>query len=259
MQPEHRLDNYAALERMLTDGGTVSPAFGIPFFNTSVLRIDWLHCADQGVTAVFLGGLFHMFLCDPTYGRNEDMRCATLWHDIQEFYAEHRTKDRLYNLTVSMVKPKKGAIELSGSGAQVRALVPFAKHLVDSWPEPLGPEAFAARTCMRHLARCYEFLQPTLADQPDTLLDNGLAFHASLLVLHGMNGKRWQVRPKLHMFLELCMEGGPPSCSWNYREESFGGSVSHQAHRRGGISTPLAMSRSVLTKFCSKEALPVLR
>ena len=184
----------------MQDGGSVSPAFGIPFFSTETLRIDWLHCADQGVSAVFLGGLFHKILCSRTYGPNEEARCARLWHEIQGFYDDHHTTDRLHNLTVSMVKPKKGAIELSGSGAQVRCLVPFGKVLVDAWPEPLDPEAFAAKTCMRHLARCYEFLRPMLAEQPDSLLDNALALHASLIVLHGMNSKRWQLRPKLHMF-----------------------------------------------------------
>ena len=243
---------------MLQDGGTLSPAYGIPFFNTKALRIDWLHCADQGVAAVFLGGLFHKVITDPAYGRSEEARCARLWLEIQGFYEEHHSTDRLHNLTVSMIKPKKGSIELNGSGAQVRCLVPFGKLLVDSWAEPLDAEAYGARTCMRHLARCYEFLSPRLVDQQDSLLDNGLAFHASLLVLHGLNGKRWQLRPKVHMFLELCAEGGPPSSSWNYREESFGGSVSHQAHRRGGFSTPLGMSRSVLTKFCAKEGLPRL-
>ena len=135
-------------------------------------------------------------------------------------------------------------------------LVPFGKALVDAWDEPLEPEAFAARTSMRHLARCYEFLRADMPPQRDSLLDNALALHANLLVLHGLNSKRWQVRPKVHMFLELCAEQGTPSCGWNYREESFGGSVSHQAHRRGGFGTSLAMSRGVLTKFCAKDALP---
>ena len=258
LQDDHRLNPFDALQRMLADGGELSPAFSIPWFSLDALRIDWLHCADQGVTPVFLGGLFHMFLSNRTHGNNVDARCARLWAMIQDFYTREQTPDRLHNLTVTMVKPKRGAIELSGSGAQVRCLVPFAKELVDAWAEPLDVEAFTARTCMRHLARCYFFLQQDLQPQADSLLDNALAFHAGLLVLHGLDAKRWQLRPKLHMFLELCKEQGPPSSSWNYREESFGGSVSHQGHIRGGFSTPLSMSRGVLTKFCAKESLPRL-
>ena len=59
LQPEHRLGHFQALERMLADGGTLSPIFSIPFMDMKALRIDWLHCADQGVASVFLGGLFH--------------------------------------------------------------------------------------------------------------------------------------------------------------------------------------------------------
>ena len=32
-----------------------------------------------------------------------------------------------------MIKPKKGSIELSGSGAQIRCLVPFGLRLVNGW------------------------------------------------------------------------------------------------------------------------------
>ena len=257
-QPENRLSHFEALQRILEDGGSISPVFSIPWVTMASLRIDWLHCADLGVTAVFLGGLFHWVLSQRAYGRNVEARCAQLWREIQDFYNREHVADRLHNLTVTMIKPKKGPIELTGSGAQIRSLVPFGLLLVDAWVDPLGPEAFAARSSMRHLSRCYEFLRAAMPPQQDSLLDNALAFHGSLLVLHGLHPERWQIRPKLHMFLELCAEEGPPSSSWNYREESFGGSVSHQAHRRGGFGTPLAMSRGVLTKFCCKELLPRL-
>ena len=155
LQEDHRLSHFDARQRMLIDGGSLSPAFSIPWFTLDALRIDWLHCADQGVTPVFLGGLFHMFLSNRVHGNNEEARCARLWAMIQAFYSREHTPDRLHNLTVTMVKPKKGPIELNGSGAQVRCLIPFAEELVNAWVEPLDVEAFTARSCMRHLARCY--------------------------------------------------------------------------------------------------------
>ena len=162
-----------------------------------------------------------------------------LWRDIQGFYAREGTADRLHNLTRTMVKPKKGSIELSGSGAQIRALVPYALQLVNTWEEPLTVEQYHARTAMRHLHRCYAFLS---AEQPPpgraTLLDSALAFHTTLRSLHGIDPKRWQLRPKLHLFMELCSEAGPPSSSWNYREESFGGSVSRQTAITGVVWQP---------------------
>ena len=176
LQEANRLRHFQVLERVLEDGGTVSPLFSFPFFTMESLRIDWLHCADQGVSAVFLGGFFHWYLCQRAHGPNEESRCAQLWLEIQGFYRQEHVQDKLHNLTVSMIKPKKGSIELTGSGAQIRSLVPFGKLLVDSWVEPLGPETFAARSSMRHLSRCYEFLRADMPPQQDSLLDNALAF-----------------------------------------------------------------------------------
>ena len=67
--------------------------------------------------------------------------------------------DKLHDLTLTMIKPKKGPLELGGSGAQVRALVPFGVELVNSWEE-LDVERGAAKACMTHLANCYDFLSP---------------------------------------------------------------------------------------------------
>ena len=111
---------------------------------------------------------------------------------------------------------------------------------------------------MRHLSECYSFLSADVEARAMSLLDCSLAFHTTLRALNEIHEKRWQLRPKLHLFMELCKEPGPPSSSWNYREESFGGSVSRQAHHRGGLSTMLSMSRATLLKFCCKEAIPRL-
>ena len=206
------------------------------------------------MTPVFLGGLFHLILSDRQYGQNEGQRCEWLWSQIQAFYRQEKPKDQLHDLTVRMVKPKKGSIELSGSGAQIRALIPFALQLVQSW-EDLTLEKAGAKTCMELLAKLYACLTPEEGRAKDEM---ALGFQRNLQGLHLTKPKRWQMRPKLHMLLELVAEGGCPSASWNYREESFGGSVSRQSHRKGGWPSPLAMSRSTLTKFCAKERLPKL-
>ena len=259
MQPENRVDDSHGLVRILEAGGEISPAFAIPWFSLSTLRLDWLHVADQGVSPVFLGGLFHHFLSNIENGPNEEARCLALWRDIQAYYAREGIADRLHTLTKTMVKPKKGSIELSGSGAQIRALVGFGLQVVNTWEEPVSLEQYQARVAMRHLHRCYDFLSAEHHPRRDaTLLDSAIAFHTTVRSLHEMNAKRWQLRPKLHLFMELCSEPGPPSSSWNYREESFGCSISRQSHHRGGLATLLSMSRSTLGKFCAKEALPRL-
>ena len=255
---KERLTNYECLQRILDSGGSLSPLWSIPFMSTEALRLDWLHVADQGITPVFLGGFFHMVLSDKDVGRNEEQRCLWLWQEIQDFYKETGVVDKLHNLVKTMVKPKKGSIELSGSGAQIRALVPYGLKLVNSWvSDGMSLEQLAAKSAMQELAHCYSFLSADDSKHPaGSLLEHALAFKRNLQGLHQIFPKRWQLRPKLHMFLELAAEGSNPADSWNYREESFGGSVSRQAHRKGGQSSPLAMSRSTLTKFCAKEAVP---
>ena len=260
LQEECRLSHWQALQRIIEEGGKLSPVWGIPWMSMHALRIDWLHVADQGITPVFLGGLFHVVLCDRRLGANEEERCAWLWASIQEYYRAENVADRLHYLVKTMIKPKKGSIEMAGSGAQIRSLVTFALRTVNGWePADLDAELIGARACMRHLAKCYSFLSAAAHEGEETFLQHALAFHHNLQGLHSKNPGRWQMRPKLHLLLELAAEGGPPSSSWNYREESFGGSVSRQSHHKGGMGTPLAMSRSALTKFCAKEALPRLR
>ena len=256
LQQDARLSHIEALGRIAEAGGTFSPLWSTPYLKMDALRLDWLHVCDQGISPVFLGGLFHMLLADRSLGHNAEERCAALWANIQEFYGRQGTQDKLHSLVVTMIKPKKGSIELNGNGAQIRALIPFGLEVVNAWPEAgLNKEMVGARAAMRSLSTCYSFLS---VEQPaqGTLLQHALAFQANLQGLHAISNKRWQLRPKLHLFLEMAAEGANPSSSWNYRDESFGGSVSRQARVKGGITTPLGMSKSMLTKFCAKESLP---
>ena len=259
LQPAGRVSHHEAITRLLEAGGSLSPLWSMPWMKMSALRLDWLHIADQGITPVFLGGVFSLVLADKEKGANEAERCKWLWSEVQAFYRRDGVEDRLYELTVNMIKPKKGPIELAGSGAQVKSLVPFGLELVNSWVEP-DWEQMSVKACMQHLAACYTCLRSAQPVQGGgELLNHALGFQRNLQGLHLANPKRWQIRPKLHLFLELAAEGDRPSASWNYREESFGGSVGKQSHRKGGWPSPLAMSRSTLTKFCARERLPALK
>ena len=156
-------------------------------------------------------------LSDQSAGRNVEQRCSWLWTQIQDFYRRSGTVDRLYDITVTMIKPKKGSIELGGSGAQIRALIPYGVEPVDSW-EDLDEERMAAKLCMHSLATCYNFLSQAARQEEGELLHNALAFQRNLQVLFAMNPKRWQLR--------------------HYREDSYGGSVSKQAHRWEAVKVP---------------------
>ena len=73
------------MTRLLQLGQKVCPLFGAPFVTTVIFMIDWLHCADQGVTPDWLGQLFY-FLLPKLPGTTDEARVAQLWSEIQELY-----------------------------------------------------------------------------------------------------------------------------------------------------------------------------
>ena len=66
------------------------------------------------------------------------------------------------------------------------------------------------------------------------------------------------MKPKLHLLLELGLEGSNPSSSWTYRDEDFGGSMAHLSRRRGGLLKPLPTSSNLLRRFAIRHRLPHL-
>ena len=51
------MSHWEVLKPIIEKGDPVSPIFSIPFLDTKSFKIDWLHVADQGVSANFLGSL----------------------------------------------------------------------------------------------------------------------------------------------------------------------------------------------------------
>lgn len=60
-----RLSHWGLLERILKQGHELSPLFSAPFVRSDIFAIDWLHCADHGVTKDFLGALFYQSMKAP--------------------------------------------------------------------------------------------------------------------------------------------------------------------------------------------------
>lgn len=142
---------------ILERGATISPLFTIPWVTKDLCRIDWLHCADQGITADWLGNIFKMFL-EKLPGRSIEDRVTSLWTRVQEFYDQNNVQDRLQNLTRKMIKQPKKAPKLRGGAAHVRALVPFGLMLAEELLSGGSPAEEAALIGMRHLAECYKAL-----------------------------------------------------------------------------------------------------
>ena len=59
----------------------------------------------------------------------------------------------------------------------------------------------------------------------------------------------WRVKPKMHLFQELCFEDANPSDSWTYRDEDFGGYLAASSRCRGGKATVRSVNEMVLNNF----------
>ena len=255
-----RLGHWDVLERILRNGQTVSPLLQVPWVTTAIFRIDWLHCADQGISADFLGNAF-LLLSRKCTGRNKQERTNALWAKVQEFYRTNQVADRLQNLVPSMLQQPGKAPKLRSSAAQCRALVPFADACAKTLLSRDEPLELAVATAAAELHECYKALSSEMGqeDSAATLRRCSQRFAEQYVALNAAasDGYAWRCKPKLHLFLELCMEGSRPSSFWNYRDEDFGGSVARMARRRGGVLTITAFSTNLLRRF--KLHQPVIR
>jgi hypothetical protein len=247
-----RLDHFGNLERMLQQGKRISPLFAAPHFSIDMFAIDWLHCADHGITADFLGNLFFLLL-GKVEGRNRTQKVQNLWLKLQDWYARNGVEDRLEQLKVTMIKQQAKAPKLRSKAAQARALVPFAKEISMELLSDDHAIEHAAKHCAIHLDACYSCLSSSAYDSV-SLAENCRKFCILYCGLSDITeDKAWRVKPKLHMFQELCEMSG-----WTYRDEDFGGSIAKYSRSRGGKDTPLSKARNVLTVFLAKNKIPVL-
>ena len=221
-----------------------------------VIKIDWLHTVDKGVGVWFLGGIFLEVLAQPCYGGNQTQRLVRLWGLVRRFYADYGVTDRLSRLNQNMIKNHLSSL----GAAEARALIPFGVQMADDLCRdvPGQAEIVTLRAAMGHLSECYQMLsKDRRADvEAGALRVQALAFHDLLISLHKANPEKWLLKPKHHLFLELAADRALPSSYWTYREESFGGSLSHMGHTKGGKTSVASMSRGVLQKFCGRERVP---
>ena len=84
----------------------------------SSFRIDWLHVADQGVTANFFGCLLVLLVAEPgltSLGTTQDARRLAVWRQIEAFYkASHISSDRLPALRAKRFRTKASIFKGTG-------------------------------------------------------------------------------------------------------------------------------------------------
>ena len=246
------LSHWQVLQRIRQQGFDISPLLQLPWIRSDCFRTDWLHCADLGVAADFIGNALHV-LRDIVPGPNQDARVHVLSQMMVAYYVRNEVQDRFDCLLLTWFEQRGKGHKLRGGAAKVRALVPWILQACNTLLSPLDVYHGTIRAAAASLARVYDTLREDTFASLETAKRESTKF-AILYVacndhVHADDDRCWRVKPKLHQFLHLCNDGNRPARYWNYRDEEFGGGAARRARRRGGLLSPTAVSKTVLMRF----------
>ena len=238
----------------------VSPLFSVfGVFNT-LFKCDWLHCADQGVAADFLGNEF-AYLLQKMPGNIKDARCQALGDHMKAYYAANAVDDTLKEFLPKTFAPEKSTRppRLKGNAATTRGLVKFGDQMARQFLSDIDPTEQAIKTAAHHLLNCYNSLHLSHEAFSHCALYNSSKIFAlqygALWAAHGHSAS-WRPMPKMHLFLELCSAATEPQKFWNYRDEDFGGSVARQSRMKGRWKKMSAFCKHGLDLFKMKNRAP---
>ena len=112
-------------ELMLANAQKLSPLFKSPGLEIAHFMIDWLHCADLGVSQTILGNVLFEALDILWPGLTHKEQIQGLWMKMKTWYSKQDPPSRLDGLTYEMLKlPGKGP-KLRSKAAECRYLLPF--------------------------------------------------------------------------------------------------------------------------------------
>ena len=102
-QAHNRKNHWAAVAAL----DRATPLLGVPFFDMSIICLDWLHIMDIGVSLHWLGSVF-VLLSEKLPGNNVDQRCKALHLRMKNYYKEYGIDSQMPLLKASMLyKDKK--------------------------------------------------------------------------------------------------------------------------------------------------------
>ena len=123
--------------------------------------------------------------------------------------------------------------------------MPFGIQCAKELLNPARPVEQAMICAAESLNQCYMALSGGSIFASDVLKHHSTLFALQCVALEshvGDESKEWKVKPKLHLFLELCSEGSKPALFWG----KCGCTV---YWRRVGVLSVPALSKNLLTRF----------
>ena len=253
---EDRLDHWGLVARMRQQGLAMCPLFNAPGFRTTICRIDWLHVADLGCTCDWLGQLM-AYLLHWFPGRSVETRVSGLWQRVQQLYVTYPPpKAKLDNLTPNMLRLGAAAPKLKAYGEEAKGLVPVMLHVARELLDAHDPIQGTVLHITEELQQCYACVFGP--DRAAADLPGHCRRMATLWVtLERLLPEHFRVKPKLHMFQELCeLDPGSPARHATNHDEETGGAVVGLGRRRGGPNTASSVGYQALLKCTAKVPSP---
>lgn len=248
------------LLEMIQRGKKLCPLFSVFGVENTIFRVDWLHSVDHGIGADLIGNVFEMVL-GKLDGSTKEARCDQLNAEMVHYYEVNKVQDRLRGFTYNNIRPKmKDPPKLRGcNAATTRCLIPFASELANKYMDDAVPKEAAAKLAAHHLLMVYQSLSGDALYRHEVMEGSSIAFAQQYGALRDASiDPLWRVKPKLHLFLEMCSHPCRPNLFWTYRDEDFGGSLGHQSKMKGCWARTLAFSRHALDLFSIKNPEPRL-
>lgn len=261
---EARLTPSQFHQRQLEKNLVPSSIFSIPGASCALVKPDWLHICDIGVTADIAGNVF-VAVIKHIPGRSIKDKVGQLWEDLKGWYKLHpditEKLDQLkYECFVQNKKPPK----LKGKASAIRQLVGFLPYICR---KRFGgtPLENAVQNLTDRLAQLYFHLHHFDASRVATLGREVAVLYKSIRE-HSLQMSpttlAWKLKPKVHLFQELteyvCPMAGNPKYAWTYKDEDFGGYLVRMSSKRGGKNSSKSSALAVIQRFFARNRLPSL-
>jgi len=251
----------------LTRVGKSCPLWSMPGVSSEIVIVDWLRCADLGAAADVMGNVMLEVVDTSATAGDRNVRMKALWSMIQSEYNSQAVPkgNRFPVLRMKHFLTSKKSPKLKGKAAHIRYFVPVLNSIVQKTLQSQDHHTKTVRACMEYLAVCYTCIAPDAFDAAQ--LENAATktgiLHCALEAEQLKAGiqKRWNVKPKLNLFMELCnhlclqRQRGNPRGFWTYADETHGGQVRATEMSRGGRNSSSSSAYRMLNMFVSHHDL----
>ena len=241
--------------------GKEMPLLQLPGFLITYVAIDWMHCADLGITQYLIGNVMYLLFLKlgglvsapgPTLQKMHTM----VWMASKALRLKQPPCE---TLTMPMIKGSGASPRMKLKAAETRRMLPVVHYMISTYMPPESSKEELVLQCTSLLLNAYQEMDPKSFDadsSPRRLAEYGrrhllLYGHLSqdALQTRDQYGLYWRIYPKHHLFCHLLDEvfetSSNPLESWNYKDESEIG----DAAKLAACLHPRTLSKVLLERY----------